>query len=1119
VRRGTARAVARSAVTGGHPSTARIRDSFAGLARGLVALHAEGKIHRDLKPSNVLVDAHGKVTILDFGLVSNVATTEALEPNELLGTPSYMSPEQAALRPLTPASDWYSFGVMLHEALTGRLPARGQVMPSDAWPSGVPSDLSELCAELVRLDPSERPSGWRVLERLLGEPPALAVPTSRAVGESIFVGRDAELAALASAAARVAAGEPVTVLLEGESGVGKTALVREFLARLPKETVVLTARCYERESLPYKAVDGVVEELCKYLSALPAEEARVALAGQASTIARAFPAMERLRRSLEPEASEEAVFEPHAERLRVFAALRQLLSWLARERRVVIVIDDMQWSDVDSLALLASVMRSPAAPPLLLVAVQRFGSLLSATALPGIVLEQRLGPLSESESAVLVTRLCEAAAAAPKSDAERSRMSAEARGHPLFLHEIVRHATGASNGRQLSMRLDEALWHRVSELSTETRLLVELVSVAGRPMAQATLVSALSVASGTPTSLDGGPDGEGSLAGAATRLAELRQASLVRTSGPHPKDAVEPFHDRVREAVLAHLAPHESRVRHRCLAVAIELGGVADPEALSTHWYEAGDPVRAHAYAVAAADQAAATLAFDHAARLYRFALELETTDTARRWALHGKLGDALANAGRGAEAARAYTAAAREGAPEPQRFQRMAAEQLLQAGYIQEGLSQVSHVLREIGVGPPRHRAFALFSLITLRARIRACGFRTHKRTHRAPSAKDMARIDGTWTAAICLTMFDNVRSAELQCRNTLLALRCGTPLQVLRAHTAEAMFLGLGGQGNKRRIAQLLASAEAIADELGDRNARAWVALSRGATAFFLGSWSEGEAACCSAESVFKNRAGARFELGSARAFRVWSAMMCGRFREVLELVPKYVDEAEERGDLYSATYQMTGFSNVAWLSRDDVAEARRRLALVEERWPPAEFDVPRYMNLMAAAHIELYDGTGATAYRRVLRDWRSLRWGVAFRAQITRFGMRFARGLSALAAFDTGAGVGLLHDAAGCAAAIARERVAWSTCFAEILRFGVALRRGRPARAVEHLERAERLAETTEMHLHQAVVRHRRGELVGGDEGRKLVRFARAYMDEQRIVNPQRMLDMLSPRVSPS
>jgi eukaryotic-like serine/threonine-protein kinase len=380
--------------------------------------------------------------------------------------------------------------------------------------------------------------------------------------------------------------------------------------------------------------------------------------------------------------------------------------------------------------------------------------------------------------------------------------------------------------------------------------------------------------------------------------------------------------------------------------------------------------------------------------------------------------------------------------------------------------------------------------------------------------SALESAKIDGTWTAAICLTMFDNVRSAELQCQNTLSALRGGTPLQILRAHTAEAMFLGLGGQSNRRRIERLLAAAGELAEQLGHPAARAWVALSRGATAFFLGDWQQGQEQCAAAESVFHQRPGALFELGSARAFRVWSSMMRGEFRDVLRLVPVYVREAENRGDLYSATYQMTGFSNVAWLSKDDVPEARRMLALAEQRWPTASFDVPRYMDLMAAAHIELYDGTGATAYRRVLRDWRSLRWGVAFRAQITRFGLRFARGLAALAAYDAKRDRALLGDATACAHAIARERVVWSQCFSEILLSGIAVRERMEGKALEHLLQAEKNATATGMALHGAVARHRRGELVGGDDGRLLIAGARTFMAAQEIGRPDRMLDMLSP-----
>ena len=102
----------------------RLRGALVQLIDALIALHKAGKLHRDLKPSNVLVTAQGRLALLDFGLVSNLAESN---PERLaVGTPVYMSPEQASDQTLTEASDWYSVGAMLYEALTGRRPFEGE---------------------------------------------------------------------------------------------------------------------------------------------------------------------------------------------------------------------------------------------------------------------------------------------------------------------------------------------------------------------------------------------------------------------------------------------------------------------------------------------------------------------------------------------------------------------------------------------------------------------------------------------------------------------------------------------------------------------------------------------------------------------------------------------------------------------------------------------------------------------------------------------------------------------------------------------------------------------------------------------------------------------------------
>ena len=173
----------------------RLEPLLAQLVRALCYLHSSGRLHRDIKPSNVLVTTDGRVKVLDFGLVIDLAPDVPEVSFSTAGTPAYMSPEQMCGQPLTEASDWYCVGVMLYKALTGYLPFTGsfgetlQAKQARRPPAphmlahAVPRWLSALSWDLLAPRPEDRPSGEEVLARL-------AVPGAReAPGTSAARGR------------------------------------------------------------------------------------------------------------------------------------------------------------------------------------------------------------------------------------------------------------------------------------------------------------------------------------------------------------------------------------------------------------------------------------------------------------------------------------------------------------------------------------------------------------------------------------------------------------------------------------------------------------------------------------------------------------------------------------------------------------------------------------------------------------------------------------------------------------------------------------------------------------------------------------------------------------------
>ena len=916
----------------------RLRSALRQLADGVCALHAAGKLHRDIKPSNVLVTTEGRVVVLDFGLIRELGQG-ILQTLDAVGTPAYMAPEQAAEQPLTEASDWYSVGVMLYESLTGALPFSGTAFevlrrkqvddapaPRTLVPD-VPADLDALCLDLLRRRPERRPSGAEVLRRLrppdapaeVVAPAPLAPPPSSAP----FVGRVEELARLREAYAILRSGQAITVSVNGSSGMGKTALVRRFLDELRRESpvpVLLSGRCYERESVPYKAFDSVVDALSQYLRRLPPSVVEALLPHDVLALVRLFPVLRQVQGVTRARRTVLDIPDSQEQRRRAFAALRDLLVRLADRGPVVIVMDDLQWGDADSSALLEGLMKPPDSPALLLIGCYRTEE---ATTSPLLAL---LLPLRESPPAAALKKMdlavgelalddARALASAllgrePGTAARAEAIARESQGNAFLVDALSRFGAGESPRAML----EDLIRRRAAELPDSARRLLEVVALAGRPLELSVAFQAAAL------------DEE-----AEAALAALRGVHLIRTRRSSAWEEVEPYHDRIRAAVTFGIGPEEARRTHERLASALLASARADPERLAEHFREAGHAEEASHYAAVAAHGAAEALAFDRAARLFRLALELRPVPRPEDHRLRVQLGDALANAGRGRESADAYFAAM-EGtdAAEAIDLQRRATQQLLMAGHIDEGFRLVRTILDGVGISMPRTTRQALLSLLFRRTLLRLRGLRFRRRDAARVPAWDLLRIDICWSVAVGLGLLDLIRSAEFQARSLQLALRAGEPHRVARGLALGSVFVGLGGTRTRGRVGRLLAAASALATELGDAHALGLAAMADGLCAWVQGRWKDARRLCDEAAAILRERCvGANWETDNAEMYALAALFMLGEIEELSRRLPRLLARAEDRGNLLAARHlRVACFSHVAWLAADDPGGARREI-----------------------------------------------------------------------------------------------------------------------------------------------------------------------------------------------
>ncbi len=1126
----------RRAITTPGFNEARLRSTIRQLAEVVDFLHSTGKIHRDIKPSNILVTSQGRLVLLDFGFVLGIAPENNAQSLSLavVGTVEYMAPEQAVGQSVGPKADWYAIGAILYQALTNHVPVAGTpfdvlvkkqtvvpLRPKDIVPY-VPADLDALCVELLRLNPDERPDGSEVLSRLAG--PGQKARSSSSTLKSqealnpLFIGREEELSVLRNALSVCARRKDFRgVIVQGESGLGKSALIRRFASQIRTthpEAVVLTGRCYERETVPYKAVDGVVDALSRYMSRLPTSEAEALLPLRGSLLADAFPTLKRIEAFARMRSTHtQGPVDPQEQRTRLFAAMRELLTRLGERRTLVLVIDDLHWADVDSLSMLSELLRPPEAPSLLFMTTTRYleragqePRITSLASLPGIETLE-LGRLSLPDAQALATAYLGSHSGHPSTFIDA--IVKEAQGHPLFVQELARHAL-AGGDRTLSaasMRLDDVLKARIDELPPVAKRVLEVVVVAGAPTLQTIIAKAAEV---DPTEF-------------ARGIVLLRGAHLVQTASSRGQRMINPYHDRVRETLTNALGGSTRRAHHLALAEALESSSAADPTVLALHFREAGDNAKTVKYSLLAAKDAEDVFAFERAASLYREVLDLLPSDAPSRTSILLKLADAHANEGRGDEAARVYEEAI-PGVDHDKAFElkRIIAEQLLLCGHLQAGQRALEVVLGTVGIHRARTEFTALLSSLVTKLWLRWRGVAFHRTAAESVDHGSLEVLDCLWAAVRGYMFINPPFGMDFQARYAMLALRIGEPFRVARALAAEASTSAATARTPSAYALALdrLKAAETIAESLGDTFSVAHVKSHGSVVRFTGGELKEAYRLAVEAETLYTEQCvGVTWYLVVIRRNLIWTTYYLGELSELQRRASAYFADADRRGDIWALAAFGLGVAALAPVFGDDLDSGRKLVEDTMRRLPKTRFGSQDLHALIALTHMDLYEGKGAQAWERVQTALGPLKKSMLLHVRYVYIDTHHLLGRSALSYASTlpsgsAEHKRLLQAAARSADALSRLRFVWADGLASMIRGGIASLQGRGGRARELAHDAASAFDACSTGAYAAAARWREGALEGGEAGESLTRASREFMTSKQVKRPEAMLEMLAP-----
>lgn len=623
------------------------------VCRALQYLHTRGFVHYDVKPSNIRITTSGVVKLMDFGLVSEGRVSAQLKAR---GTPDYIAPEIISGGMVDQRADLYSLGVTLYEIVSGRLPfhdtssvtvLRQHLQAQPELPpelvEHLPAGLQALILKLMAKNPANRYDSADQVILAINDISGLNFPvetreTRRGyIYSASFVGRDYEIAHLQGLLMRTMQGQGRMVLIDGAPGMGKMRLARELKTNAQMQrALVLEGACQAQVRSPYRVWTPIFSQMILHSQAI-----------QSPSLQKYGPAIARLIPELTGRLNLEGkLLIPSSDPNALLQSAAQFL--LDCDQALVVILEDLQYADAESLELLAYLGEAAASNHILICGVFREDEISPEHPLQQILNRSYrirrqneaqatsdhpasqdqpyelliLEPLTNEAVSAYVRSMLGLSSDVPLPEGLLERLMAETGGNPSFIQAVMQslfdeellHFDGAQwiidvTNLRLPASIQEAALRQLDRLDQPSRDLLQWAAVLGQWLEVDVLIEVC----GMP------PD---------QAMGLINQAAWhhVLSSREQADRQIYRFStDAMRDVLYYMLAPAERARRHQhVLQVLRKLYDETEiAEWLAWHSEQAGELADALRYITAAAEKASRLHAHDLAIQHYSHALDL----------------------------------------------------------------------------------------------------------------------------------------------------------------------------------------------------------------------------------------------------------------------------------------------------------------------------------------------------------------------------------------------------------------------------------------------------------------------------------------------------------------